>query len=156
MSAPISNPLSSSPPSYDAMSDRDVAANTRLVQQAIAAFQRGDIPALLDTMTDDIEWSVPVVEHATFSGPRQGRAAVERFFAELAVNQAPRRFEPRQYVAQGDEVVVLGHYAWHVLPTGRDWEAEYAHVFTVRDGRIARFREYMDTGRAAAAYRPDR
>jgi ketosteroid isomerase-like protein len=154
MSAPISSESSTASP-YRPTSDHDVAANTRIVQHAIACFQRGDIPALLDTMTDDIEWHIPVVEHAPYTGPRHGRAEAERFFAELAVNQTPRRFEPRQYVAQGDEVVVLGHYAWHVLPTGRDWAGDYAHVFTIRDGRIARFREFMDTGRASAAYRPD-
>ena len=157
MSAPISNPLSSSTASpYDATSDRDVEANTRIVQQAIAAFQRGDIPALLQTMTDDIAWHIPVVEHAPHTGPRHGREAVAGFFADLAQQQTPRRFEPRQYIAQGDEVVVLGHYAWDVVPTGRQWEGDYAHVFTIRDGRIARFREYMDTGRAAAAFRPER
>jgi uncharacterized protein len=155
MSAPISNPSSSPASPYRPTSDQDAAANTRIVQQAIAHFQRGDIPALLETMTDDIEWAVPVVEHAAFSGPRQGRAAVARFFEDLAVNQTARRFEPRQFIAQGDEVVVLGHYAWDVIPTARQWDGEYAHVFTIRDGRISRFREYMDTGRAAAAFRPD-
>ena len=141
MSAPISNPLSSTASPYDAASDRDVAhdvaANTRVVQQAIAAFQRGDIPALLATMTDDIAWHIPVVEHAAYTGPRHGRDAVAGFFADLAQHQTPRRFEPRQYIAQGDEVVVLGHYAWDVTPTGRQWEGDYAHVFTIRDGRIA-------------------
>ena len=154
MSAPITSE-SPSTASYQATSDRDPAANTQLVQHAIGCFLRGDIPALLETMTDDITWHIPVVEHADYTGPRHGREAVAGFFADLARHQLPRRFEPRQFIAQGDEVVVLGHYAWDVIPTARQWEGDYAHVFTIRDGRISRFREYMDTARAAAAFRPD-
>ncbi|MGZ8379712.1 MAG: nuclear transport factor 2 family protein [Gemmatirosa sp.] len=139
---------------FTASSDQRTVDNTQVVQRAIGCFQRGDIPALLEMMTDDIDWSIPVVEHVPFSGPRQGRAAVARFFEDLGRHQRARQFEPRQFVAQGDIVVVLGHYAWDVTTTGRSWDADYAHVFTVRDGRVSRFHEYMDTALAAAAFQP--
>lgn len=135
-------------------SDPRAADNVQVVQRAIEHFQRGDIPALLDAMTDDIDWTIPVVPNVPFTGTRKGRDAVGRFFAELAQHQRARRFEPRQFVAQGDTVVVLGHYAWDVAPTGRSWDADYAHVFTVRDGRVSGFHEYMDTALAAAAFQP--
>ena len=127
--------------------------NTQLVQQVLDSFKQGDIPTVLAGMTDDVQWIIPKIEGVSFSGERTGRDAVGRFFADLASQQDVIQFEPRQFVASEDEVVALGHYAWNVKATGRRWECDYAHVFTIRDGRVSRFREYTDTAAAAAAFR---
>jgi ketosteroid isomerase-like protein len=52
-----------------------------------------------------------------------------------------------------DKLVALGHYAWHIKSTDREWESDSAHVFTVRDGRVTGFQEYTDTAALADAYR---
>jgi ketosteroid isomerase-like protein len=132
------------------MSEQD---NTRVVQQAYQGFQAGDIPAILALMSETIEWRLPEIENVPFSGLRHGREGAGQFFASLAEHQDALRFEPREFVAQGDKVVVLGHYAWKVKRTGRTFECPFVHVFTLQDGRVAAFHEYMDTARAAAAYR---
>lgn len=142
----------SSAPTYTA--DRPATDAQRVVQQAYERFQRGDIPALLGMIAADCEWTLPAIEHVPFSGPRRGHAAVARFFEELMADQRPRRFEPQEFIAQGDQVVVLGHAIWDISSTGRSWEADFAHVFAVRDGKVASFREYTDTAAAAAAFRP--
>jgi ketosteroid isomerase-like protein len=129
--------------------------NTQVVQQAYDLFKRGDIPALLNMMADDIRWTLPKMDGIGFSGDRQGRQAVEQFFTDLAADQTARQFDPREFIAQGDEVVALGHYVWEVKQTGRSWESDFAHAFTVRDGRVSRFREFMDTAAASAAFRPN-
>ena len=49
-------------------------------------------------------------------------------------------------------MVALGTYRWRVKKNGREYGGEWAHVFTVRDGRIAGFHEYMDSAAAVAAY----
>jgi ketosteroid isomerase-like protein len=56
-------------------------------------------------------------------------------------------------VAQGDKVVALGDYAWRVKSTGREYESDFVHVFSVRDGKVARFQEFMDTAVVGWAYR---
>ena len=33
--------------------------NVRIVQEAYASFQRGDIQAVLNSLTDDVEWTTP-------------------------------------------------------------------------------------------------
>ncbi len=48
--------------------------------------------------------------------------------------------------------MALGHYAWRVNSTGREWESDFAHVFIVRDGKIARFQEFTDTAAIEAAF----
>jgi uncharacterized protein len=133
-----------------AMSEQE---NTGLVQQAYAHFQRGEIPAVLDSLSEDVQWLTPEVEGVPGGGNWHGREQVGQFFQTLGDNQEARQFEPREFVAQGDKVVALGHYAWHVKSTGRQWESDFAHAFTVRDGKVTRFQEYTDTAAIADAFR---
>ena len=62
------------------------------------------------------------------------------------------QFEPRKFVDQGGTVVVLGYERSLVKPTGRTFENEWAHVFTLRDGKIAKFRAFEDTAAQVAAF----
>lgn len=126
--------------------------NINLVKQAYDDFRKGDIEALLGLCTDDIEWELAPLENVPFAGKRRGREQVAEFFRMLAETQDAQQFEPREYVSERDKVVVLGHYAWRVKSTGCEFESDWAHLFTVRNGKVASFREYADTRAAAAAY----
>lgn len=126
--------------------------NTNLAQQAYESFKTGNIPALLDLLSDEIEWELPVIDNIPYSGKRRGRDAVGQFFALVDEAQETLQFEPQQFVIQGDKIVGLGRYAWRVKATGREYVSDFAHVFTVRDGKIVGFHEYLDTAVAAAAY----
>ena len=127
--------------------------NTRLVQQAYRDFQNGDIKGVLGSLSEDVEWVTPRLEGVPVGGTYHGVDEVGRFFSSLGDAQEPRHFEPKEFVAQGEKVVALGYYAWHVEATGREWESDFAHVFSVRDGKIARFQEYTDTAAIADAFR---
>ena len=131
------------------MSEQD---NVAVVRRAYESFKGGDIRSILDSLTDEVNWRLPEIEGVPFSGGRQGRESVGGFFTQLADSQDVISFEPREFVAQGDKVVALGTYRWRVKRTGREYGGDWAHVFTVRDGRIASFHEYMDSAAAAAAY----
>jgi uncharacterized protein len=127
--------------------------NTRLVQQAYRDFQNGDIQGVLGSLSEDVEWVTTQLSGVPVGGTYHGVEEAGRFFSSLGDAQEPRHFEPREFVAQGEKVVALGHYAWHVGATGRQWESDFAHVFVVRDGKIARFQEYTDTAAIADAFR---
>ena len=126
--------------------------NTRIVQDAYNNFKSGNIQALLALLSDNIDWRLPEIQNVPFAGRRTGRSAVGEFFEQVGASQDVLRFEPREFVAQGEKVVSLGHYEWRVKDTGRQFEADFAHVFTIRDGKIVAFHEYTDTAAAAAAY----
>ena len=132
------------------MSEQD---NVEVVKRAYENFKTGDIGALLGQVSEDVDWRLPEIEGAPFAGARKGRGQVSEFFTSLADTQDVLSFEPREFVAQGDKVVALGTYGWRVKTTGRDWAGDFAHVFTVRDGKIAGFHEYMDTAAAADAFK---
>jgi ketosteroid isomerase-like protein len=65
------------------------------------------------------------------------------------------RFEPREYIAEGDKVVVLGQATWHAKQTGRSFDTPFIHVFTMRDGKVARFEAHADTAAGERAFRAD-
>jgi len=119
--------------------------NVALVQEAYAAFGAGDIQKLLGLMTPDVVWEFPASSIIPWAGTFTGPGEVARFFSALMENSEPGEFEPLDYIASGDRVVVLGRERFRAKATGRSWACEWAHAFTVRDGKIAAFREYTDT-----------
>lgn len=129
--------------------------NTKLVQQVYENFKNGEIKALLNLLSDHIEWQLPEIENVPFSGKRRGQEQMGQFFASLVDIQEVQHFDPREFIAQGEKVVALGHYVWRVKSTGREFGGDFAHVFTIHDSKVVRFHEYMDTAAAATAHRRD-
>ncbi len=127
--------------------------NAQLVQLAYRNFQSGDVQSVLGSLSEDIEWVVSQVEGVPIGGTYRGVEEVGQFFSGLGNAQEPRQFEPREFVSEGETVVALGHYAWHVNSTGRECESDFAHVFIVREGKIARFQEFTDTAAIGGAFR---
>lgn len=127
--------------------------NVDVVQQVYAAFGRGDIPALLDLLTDDVEWTLQGPSVIPWAGTRHGRDKVAtEFFSVLGETLKFEQFEPREFVAQGDTVVVLGYERCIVKPTNRTFEQEWAHVYTLRNGKIAKGRFIEDTAAQVVAF----
>ena len=111
--------------------------NVAVVQQAYEAFGRGDIPAVLEFLTDDVEWTTQGPSVIPFAGTFRGREGVEEFFTLLDETLEFEQFEPRKFIGQDDTVVVLGYERDVVKQTGRGFEEQWAHVYTLRDGKIA-------------------
>ena len=129
------------------------AQNTKIVQDAYEAFGRGDVQALLGYFDDAILWK-PVhgtAPHVPTAGERRGKAAVGEFFKIVSEQVNFVRFEPKEFVAQGDKVVALGQYAAKA-PTGRGFESDFVMVFTLRGGKVVQFQEFSDSAAINAAY----
>jgi ketosteroid isomerase-like protein len=128
------------------------STNVDVVQATYEAVGREDIPALLDLLTEDVEWTFQGPSVIPFAGTRHGREGVEEFFSLVGETLEFKRFEPRDFVGQGDTVVVLGYEHNLIKPTGRTFEQEWAHAYTLRDGKIAKFRALEDTAAYVAAF----
>jgi ketosteroid isomerase-like protein len=127
-------------------------ANIDLLKQAYDAYDKGDIQRLLGMLAQDIDWDLPEVEGIPFTGKRQGLGQAADFFRIMRECQEPREFKPDRFIAQDDLVVVLGHGSFTVKSTGAEYSDEWCHVFRVDGGKIASFKEYCDTNKAAQAY----
>ena len=129
------------------------AQNTKVVQDAYAAFGRGDIQAVLTNVADDIVW-IPVYgtgSHVPTSGERRGKAAIAEFFKQVADNVHFSRFEPKEFIATGDKVVALGHYT-ATTPIRKSFDSDFAMVFTLRNGKVTHFQEFCNSAAINAAY----
>ena len=129
------------------------AQNTKVVQDAYAAFGRGDIQTLLTYLADDIIWTAVygAGSHVPTSGVRRGRPAVAEFFKQVAENVRFSQFEPKEFVATGDKVVALGRYK-ATTPINKGFDSDFAMVFTLRNGKVTHFQEFCDSAAINAAY----
>ena len=126
--------------------------NVEIIQQAYEKFGSGDVPGLLALMAADIRWTVPEIENALFAGSRNGVEKVGEFFKELNEAEDITRFEPLEFIAQNDRVVVLGESAATVRITGQSYETNWVHIFSVRDGKVTEFTEFFDNAAATRAF----
>ena len=118
--------------------------NTPLVQNAYEAFGRGDIAALAELIADDIEWINPGDPGDNpNAGTFTGKEAVLGWFGGLAASRDYTTFEPREFIAQNDKVVCLVYAEATVRDTGRAFVSHEAQVWTLRDGKIARFQRTL-------------
>jgi uncharacterized protein len=125
--------------------------NIALVKSAYDAFQRGDIDAVLEAFDRDIKWFSPGPAELPHAGARSGHAAVRQFFEALNDMLDIERFEPKEFLAVDDKVIVIGEDTSRVKATGAVVEGQWAHVMTIQDGKVARFHEYTDTSGILAA-----
>src|SRR3954447_25406263 len=108
------------------MSDQ---GNERAVQKMFAAFTKGDVPGVLDRLSDDIEWRIAGPSELPYAGIHRGRDEVAKFFETFGQAAEFEVFEPEEYFASGDKVVVLGHERQRIRSTGQVVDTEWAMVF---------------------------
>jgi len=127
--------------------------NIKLVQDTYAAFGRGDIPAILNVMTNDVIMGiVGRKEDAPFLGMNHGKAGVGEFFKQLGDAHDIHMFEPLRFLAAEEKVFIFGHYRWTMRKSGVSKESEWLHVISVKDGKITEWVGHNDTAMLAAAY----
>ncbi|NOT49240.1 MAG: nuclear transport factor 2 family protein [Acidobacteria bacterium] len=126
--------------------------NTETIRDCYEKYQQGDISGLLEQLADDIDLTVPEVENLPYGGIWHGKAAVEKFFALLESSEELTDFEPREFIAKGDRVVVLGRSTATVRATGRHYSTEWVHVHTMKNNMITSFVEFFDTAAALRAF----
>ncbi len=118
--------------------------NIEVLQRAYEAFGRGDMETVLEQFDENIEWFSPGPADLPTSGMRRGRQEVADFFKTLDEVFEYERFEPKKFIAHGDEVVVLGEETFRIRATGKQLSCEWAQVCEVRGGKVTRFHEYID------------
>jgi hypothetical protein len=119
-----------------------------MVEQVYEAFGRRDLPTVLDLVGDGIEiWQSDALPWGgTFRGPDEFRE-----YAMGLTQHVDARVEPERILDAGDHTVMVGR------SKGRAWQSEarfdvpVVHVWTVRDGRLARLEVHMDTARMLEA-----
>ena len=124
------------------------ATPTNIIRDFYDKLAAGDAPGALGLMAPDIEWTT--MWHYKVEGRGPNRVA-EDLFKPLMAEWSRFSMVPTEFIADGATVVSLGTFNGVHGTTGKASEARYAHVWTVHDGKIATFRQYIDTLAVAEA-----
>ena len=89
--------------------------------------------------------------HVPTAGERRLKAQVGELFKLVAENMSFSLFEPAEFIASGDKVVALGHYA-ATTPVGKGFDSDFVLVFTSRNSEVTEFQESTDSAAVNAAY----
>jgi ketosteroid isomerase-like protein len=133
-----------------------IEKNVQAVKDFFAAIGSGDREALLALVAEDIEWIIPGKDWP-LAGTYRGRAGLTDLL-ETASKSIETSTEPREFVAQGDRVLVVGFAKGKIKATNKTFEDDWIFAITVRDGKLTNIREYVDTqalARAAAMSGPE-
>lgn len=138
-----------------AASERREAAGRRaegtpvaLVRSMYDAFRRRDAAAVLALMSPTIE--IVQSELLPWGGRHVGHAGAQEFFGTL-LRHIDSEVEMRAFVEAGERVVAVGRTRGLALDTGRAFDVNAVHVWTVADGRATRLEAFIDTPAMLAA-----
>ena len=123
-----------------------------IVHQIYAAFGRGDLPALLSQLADDVQWTLNGKGSIPYGGRHVGRAAVERWFVLLGQTVTFTQFEIDRTAAHGPTVFCFGREAGTVKATGRSYSTALLHVWEIVDSRVASFSDFFDSEAISSAH----
>jgi uncharacterized protein len=124
--------------------------NVQIAKDTFAGIGRGDMQGLLALSAEDIEWIIP--GEWPLAGTHRGHGGVADLFQKASEMVEFSFLEPREFVAQGDRVLVGGISRGRVKATNRTFEDLWVFAFTVRNGKVTNIREYIDTLAVARAF----
>jgi hypothetical protein len=130
-----------------------IEKNIQTVKDFFAAIGRGDREALLALVAEDIEWIIPG-EDWPLAGTHRGYSGLAGLL-ETASTSIETSTDPREFVAQGDRLLVVGFARGKIKATNKTFEDDWIFAITVRDGRLTNIREYVDTQALARASQID-
>ncbi len=128
--------------------------NVQIVKNFFAAMGSTNKQALLALVAEDIEWIIPG-EDWPLAGTHRGRAGLAAVLQKASEEVETTYPAPPEFVAQGDRVLVIGSAKGKIKATNKMFEDHFVFAITVRDGKLAKIREYIDTQALARAAQPD-
>jgi ketosteroid isomerase-like protein len=101
------------------------------------------LPELIQRLADpEIEWveAPNRIDRRTYRGHEGVRRAIQHWLEDFE----EYRYELREIIDCGDDVLVIAHEEGRGAASGAAVTAESYQLFTVRDGKIRRFRGFSD------------
>jgi ketosteroid isomerase-like protein len=121
---------------------------TPTARRLYEAFASRDLEALRDALADDFVGQVSAGMPLAVGGEHIGPEAMIRDVWSKVFETYELHVDAERFYPSGDDhVVAVGHYRGTVRASGQPIEASFAHVLTIRDGRIARLDQITDTRR---------
>ena len=118
--------------------------NVEFVKGVYGAFARGDVPTVMAAFADDIEWYE--AEGLPYGGlHRGGEAVAQKVFGPISEDVEGFAITPEELIGSGATVAAVVRYTGTGKATGKALDVPVVHVWDIRDGKLARFRQFIDT-----------
>ncbi|MFW6074443.1 MAG: nuclear transport factor 2 family protein [Chloroflexota bacterium] len=121
-----------------------MSANTDIIRGIYEAVAQGDVPTVLEALDSNCQWTeaegFPYA--GTYTGPDE---ILNGVLARLGSEWDGFQVKPHEFIDGGEHVVALGRYAGAYKATGKDFDAAFAHVWTLEGGKVVRFHQYVDS-----------
>jgi uncharacterized protein len=127
------------------VSEHDVESLRRIY----SAFSRWDVEELVSDLAHDIEWRLP--DTLPWGGTRHGHDGVRAFVSVSNDHVEGRWADPDDFLDAGDRLIVQGRMRGRAKASGRGYEVDFVHIWTMTDGMASRMRAYFDTAPIMAA-----
>jgi uncharacterized protein len=124
--------------------------NVQIVKDFFAAMGRGDKQGLLALSAENIEWIIPGKDWP-LAGTHRGHAGLAGLLQKASEMMETSYPKPPEYVAQGDQVLVIGSATGKIKATNKPFKDDWVFAITVRSAKVANIREYIDTQALARA-----
>jgi ketosteroid isomerase-like protein len=131
-----------------------IEKNVQIVKDFFAAMGSRDMQGLLALVAEDIEWIVPG-EDWPLAGTHRGHKGLENLLQKANETVETSYPKPPEFVAQGDRVLVVGVATGKIKATNRAFTDDWVFAITVRNGKVTKIREYIDTQALARASEAD-
>ena len=126
--------------------------NVKFVKNLYDAFGRGEIPSVLGAMSPDIKW------HQAEGNPYRPSgeawvgpdAVLNNLFMKLGAEWDGFSVHPNSFHDARDSVIVEGRYTGTYKPTGKSMDVQFCHIWDVKEGKLTRFQQYVDTAKLQA------
>lgn len=131
-------------------------SNEQSIKDLYAAFQRGDVGAIVACVADDVDWRNDRVEsrECPWNGDFSGKARLPGFFQAVGEHLDISVFDVQAMAVSGALVAVYLRIESTVRKNGRSLKNDAVHFWTFNDsGQIARYRHFNDTAAELVAWR---
>ena len=131
-----------------------IEENVQIVKNFFAAMGSYNEHDLLALAAEDIEWIIPG-EGWPLAGTHRGHAELAAVLKKASKEVEMKYPKPPEFVAQADRVMVVGVASGKIKATNRPFKDKWVFDIAVRDGKVARIQEYIDTQALARASQMD-
>ncbi len=127
---------------------RNIAA-TEAIYRAVPM---GDLPTVLAHLDSEVRITYYGTEKIPYAGEYRGIEDAVTFLARVGEAIEIIEMQPWKFIAQGDDLATWGRQRFRRRSTGREWESEFAHIITLRDGRWLHFRDFANSALALEVF----
>ena len=131
-----------------------IEENVQIVKDFFAAMGGANKQDLLALVAEDIEWIIPG-EDWPLAGTHRGHAELAAVLQKASEEVETTYPEPPEFVAQGDRVLVVGVATGKIKATNKSFKDDWVFDITIRDRKVTKIREYIDTQALARASQMD-